>query len=290
MNATTLLQWQYMIYLLPLGISALLLLLSSLKLGHRGGHGPHLHGHASVGTHTHAVSAPASHSHVGAAPHAPAGATPHGPANATGGGARAGTHTQTGAIRQAAPGGGHPKIHARLGKVEVNRHGPNRENVTISTQFILQLTGADRAPLTMILELFCLVWGLCGYWANQYTLHTSHPTFGQMLPSLAIALGGGIIGARLGAEVIARIMPPDESQDVSRDGLFGLTGRIAFPVSAAAGRIHIYDEHGTLHDENCRVAPGHEEIARGRTALVVDMDPQGFLLVEEVPETVGARP
>ena len=42
---------------------------------------------------------------------------------------------------------------------------------------------------------------------------------------------------------------------MSRDGLFGLTGQVVFPVSAASGRIHIYDEHGTLHDEMCRWRP-----------------------------------
>jgi hypothetical protein len=257
MDAAKLLQWQYLIYLLPGGISALLLLLSSLRLGHRGGHG----GHSGHGAH--------SGGHAAA----------HGSQT---GGSHGGAH-----IRTAHAGG--PKVQARLGKVEVSRHGPNRENVTVSTNLLVYIMGADRAPVAMLLEAFCLVWGLCGYWANEFTVHAAHPTLAQMLPSAGIALGGGVIGARVAAEILARVMPQDESQDVSRDGLFGLTGEIVFPVSATSGRIHIYDEHGTLHDEMCRLAYGEpvvEAIVKGRTALVVDIDPQGHLLVEEIPSSV----
>ena len=161
MDATKLLQWQYLIYFLPGGISALLLL-SSLRLGHHGGHhGSSAHsghggstghgsqtGHSAHAGHTSTVSPPTSHA-VGS--HAPA------------------SH----------PGG--PRVQARLGKVEVSRHGPNKENVTVSTNLFLQITGADRAPLVMLLEAFGLVWGLCGYWANEFTIHVAHPSASQML-------------------------------------------------------------------------------------------------------------
>ena len=268
MDTAKLLQWQYLIYLLPGGVSALLLLLSSLRLGHKGGHGSHGgQGGAHVTTHV-------AHSGGHAAAH-----TAHG----------GGSHSSSGGahLRTAHTGG--PKVQARLGKVEVSRHGPNRENVTVSTNVLVHILGADRAPVAMLLEAFCLVWGLCGYWATEFTVHAAHPTFAQVLPSVGIALGGGVIGARIAAEVLARVMPQDESQDVSRDGLFGMTGKVVFPVSATGGRIHIYDEHGTLHDEMCRLAHGEpavEAIVKGRTALVIDIDPQGRLLVEEVPASV----
>ncbi len=176
-----------------------------------------------------------------------------------------------------------------MGKVEVSRYGANKENITISTNLLLHITGADRAPAMMLIEAFCVAWGVCGYWANELTVHATSPTLRQMLPSLVIALACGIIGARIAAEVIARVMPQDESQDVSRDGLFGMTGKVVFPVSATSGRIHIYDEHGTLHDEMCRLASEHEAIVKGRTAMVVDVDTQGRLLVEEVANRIRMK-
>ncbi len=273
-----LLEWQYMIFLLHCFIAAFLLLLSSLRLGHRGGHHG-VHGHAVVHGHSGAPAAHTAHS-------AGAGAA-HGHGHATH--AQGPSDHATGHDSQAHPAPHahhHPTLRARIGKVEVSRDGPNKENITISTNFVLHIIGADRAPLLMILEAFCLVWGIAGYWANQFLLHADNPTFAQMAPSLAIAFGGGVIGARMAAEIIVRAMPQDETQIVSREGLFGLTGKIAFPVSATTGRIHIYDEHGTLHDELCRVAPDHPTIEKGHRALVVDMDAQGHLIVEEVPDSV----
>lgn len=265
MDANRLLQWQYLIYLLPGGVSALLLLLSSLRMGHKGGHRGHGHSSGHTG------------GHVGGH-HGAHGNTGHASAHS---GTAANHHSAATSHQSPATNHG-PKVQAKLGKVEVSRHGANRENITVSTNLLLHITGVDRAPAMMLVEAFCLVWGVCGYWANEFTVQAAHPDVKQMLPSFGIALVCGVVGARLAAEMIARVMPQDESQDVSRDGLFGMTGTVVFPVSATSGRIHIYDAHGTLHDEMCRLASEQEAIVKGRTAMIVDVDSQGHLLVEEV--------
>jgi hypothetical protein len=255
MNGTTLLQWHYLIFLLPFGLAAFLLLLSSLRLGHRhGGHG-RVAAHSGHGGHgAHATAGPA-HTHG-----AHGGHSGHGAATARHGG--------TGK-------GGHGKANGRS----------SREAGATPANVFLALMGVDRAPLPMVVESFCICWGLIGCLANQWLLPRGlEPTLFQMLPSLGIALGGGLIGARGAAELIARLMPQDESQVVSRDGLFGMVGKVAFPVSATGGRIHIYDEFGTLHDETCRVAPAYPSIAKGCRAMVMDRDAQGNLIVEEVPD------
>jgi membrane protein implicated in regulation of membrane protease activity len=289
-----LLEWEYLIYLLPCGLAAFLLLLSTLRLGHHGGHG-HGGGHGAMGGHAH-VGAPA-HAGMSGAHGAHSGAPAHtghtaghsGPAAHAGHGHGTSTHGNHDAATDHADGADqrtHPAVRARMGKVEVVRHGPNKENLTITTNFVLHILGVNRAPLLMLIEAFFLVWGMAGFWANQSLLHNANPSLREMLPSLAIALGAGVIGARIAAEVIGRAMPPDESLVVSRNGLFGMTGTVAFPVSATAGRIHIYDEFGTLHDEMCRVASDHPPIEKGHKVLVVDMDTQGRLLVEEIPDSV----
>src|SRR5438105_14417347 len=73
MDPTMLLQWHYLIFLLPGAVSALLLVLSSLRFGHRGGH---IGGHGHVGLHGHAGMHGA-----------------HGPAAMNGGYAHPGMHT-----------------------------------------------------------------------------------------------------------------------------------------------------------------------------------------------------
>lgn len=262
-DTTTLLQWHYILFLLPLGMALFMLLLSSLHFGHHhAGHG----GHGHLGAHGHA----AVHGH--AAPHS--GHAAHG--------AAAHGHSAHSAY---APG------HARAAGGTKGGNGKDstnsvRDPVVSPAGVLLGLIGVGRAPLPMVLEAFCIGWGLCGFWANELLVRTPNPSLLQMLPSVGIALAGGLIGARLASELIARLLPQEESLVVSHEALFGMIGSITFPASADAGRIHIYDEFGTLHDETCRVAAGHPPIEKGHRALVVDMDMQGRLIVEEVPDTV----
>ena len=190
-------------------------------------------------------------------------------------------HAHAGGGMRAHGNGGHAPRHGHA-----VRHGHaakgSRQGETGPLGMLLGTLGFRKAPLPIVLSSFFLVWGFSGTWGNQLLLHTSRPTLGQILPSIAVALLGAMIGGRFAAELIARILPPDETSVVSQDALFGLTGRIAFPVSETSGRIRVYDEFGTLHDESCRVAPDHPPIEKGRTALIVDRDPKGRLIVEEM--------
>jgi membrane protein implicated in regulation of membrane protease activity len=134
----------------------------------------------------------------------------------------------------------------------------------------------------MVIEFFLICWGLTGFWSVENLVHTPHPNLFQMLPILALAFGGGWLGSRGAAEIIGRVLPHEESTVVSGDTLYGLTGKVAFPVSEKSGRVHIYDEFGTLHDEMCRVPDGHPLITRGSTVRIVDRDmASGRLIVEE---------
>jgi hypothetical protein len=261
MNPSDLLQWHYMIFLLPFGLSTLMLLLSSVRLGHsHGGHG-----------------------HVGARGMGH-GLRGHGTA-----------HTPSGAHAGHAQGQGHPSTAGAAHRHGSAGHkGGNHRSAAKTTKnsaaspvgVLMGALGVGRAPWPILAQSFGIAWGFCGYWANQLFVHTPTPALGQIAPSLGIALAGGILGTRMSAEIFSRLLPQEETFVVSRDSLFGMTGRIAFSASDSAGRIHIYDEHGTMHDEMCRVASGHPAIEKGRNALVVDMDLRGHLIVEEVPESV----
>lgn len=146
----------------------------------------------------------------------------------------------------------------------------------------LHLLGVGRAPLMFVVETLFVFWGLFGYFANKFLLKTPTPTLAEMLPSLALGFVGGIAGARLSSEVFAKLLPDTETNVRSRHSLIGMTGKITYDVTAETGRIRIYDEHGTIHEHGCRLAPGYAPIAKGSRALVVDQDPKtNRLIVEE---------
>lgn len=258
MTAETLLSWYYLIFWLPMLAAAFLMLISSLRLGHhhalRHGAAAHAGGHARVAVHSGTGAA-----HRAGAPghHAPAVAGHHTAGQAQSGGEK---------LRDMDPG--------IVSQSLAHSHRPRAT--------WLDLIGASRAPLPIVLESFFLFWGFVGFWADRVFIHPAHASALQIAASIALALAAGALGARGAAEVVARVLPPDESAVLSREGLFGLTGKITFPVDESAGRIFIYDEYGTLHDESCRVAPGQPPIARDSNAIVLDVDKSGHLIVKEI--------
>ncbi|HEX5322144.1 MAG TPA: hypothetical protein VFW40_00055 [Capsulimonadaceae bacterium] len=254
MTTATLLTWHYLVFWLPMMASAFLMLLSSMRLGHHHGVRHGAHGHTAGHPH---IAAHGGHSHGGGVHRGGIPSHQHSTAVAH--------HSADAGSAKEAQGAQNALVHT----------GHTPANV------VLGLIGAQRAPLPIVLQSFFLIWGFCGFWANRVLIHTPDPSVLQVLPSLGIALVAGAFGARATAELVARVLPPDETAVLSREGLFGLTGKVTFPVTQTSGRIFVYDEYGTLHDESCRVAAGHPPIEKGNSAIVIDVDEKGYLIVKE---------
>ena len=164
----------------------------------------------------------------------------------------------------------------------VNTHG--------AIELFFAVTGFNRLSPLLLAQMFFLCGGLAGFWANRLLLQdVAPPTLAQWLPCLGIAIGVGTVGARLSGELIARLMPQDASSVMGSDGLIGLTGKVVFPITQSSGRIHVYDEFGTLHDHTCRLATGQAAIDRGGFAFISDRDSSGHFLVEEAAEPIRLR-
>lgn len=244
MTGSIYLQWHYLVFIAPAAASALLLILSNMRVGrqrshHRGGHG---------GRHTGARHSPK---------HTPAAA-------------KHSVHKPSGARR--------------------NATAPDATTTHGATQIFLDITGFNRLSPLLLAQMFFLCGGLAGFWANRLLpTNTAPPTLAQWLPCLGIAVGVGLVGTRLSGELIARLMPQDASSVLLRDSLIGLTGTVVFPITQTSGRIHVYDEFGTLHVETCRLAPGQAPLNRGSFAFISDRDKSGHFLVEEAAEPIRLR-
>lgn len=258
MNASVLLQWHYLIFLLPLGVAAFLLLLSGLRLG---GHRGHYGGMRRAGGH----GTQRGHGHSGA-----------------------GRHSATGrhSVAGQAKGAGHKAAHGGAKAAHTKTAGGKTDDkndvvTALPFNFMQTLFGVGRAPLPIVLQLMALFWSVAGIEANKHFLaDTLHPTLAQMGTPLAIAFWSALIGSRIGAELFGRFMPFEASAVVSREELYGLTGRVVFPVTETGGRIHLYDDNQTLHDERCRIAAGKFPLEKGETARIIDRASDGTLIVE----------
>ena len=168
---------------------------------------------------------------------------------------------------------------------ELKQEGSNTkvsDRVTYSAS-LSRILCLDKIPVLVLFESFCVAWGAGGLLANEYlTPHDKHvPIFFSIITGFLT----GTAGALVSAQILSRILPEDETLAVNRDNLYGSTGEVAYTVTGQSGRILIYDEHGTLHDELCRLAPGHEPIKKGKRARITDIEPGGIFIVE--PDTTS---
>ena len=250
-----LLDWYNAIFWGPFLVGAILLAVSSLRIGghHGSGHGA-AHGH---GLRVHAG---------GGMRHAPA-PTSHAPAHHGGQAARG----VSGSARNGRASG-----DSQTTLAADPRHYPWRGRGLVTA-----ILGTGSAPALVVFELFLVCYGVIGMLANGMLLHPPSPAFLSIAASTGIAIGLGAVIARLSAGLLSKIIPSDETCIVTREGLFGLTGTVAYPISETGGRIHIFDEFGTLHDETCSVAAGQSPIGKGSTVRVVDIQADGKLVVEE---------
>ncbi len=140
------------------------------------------------------------------------------------------------------------------------------------------------APRSLLINGFALAWGVFGIGANQLLFpDAQEPAFSKLWPVFLIALVAGLAGALVMRQFAQRLMPGVKTQTVSRDALFGLTGTLLFAATVTGGRVRVYDEFNTFHDEPCRVAVGAASIAKRAKVRIVDRDAvSGRLIVEAV--------
>ena len=250
-------QWYYLIYLVPGGTALLTLMLSMMGGGmrhHRGGHsgGHHHHGGIRHGGHI-----KASH------------------------GGRAGSH-RGGVRHQAARGNVKVKDGNGSDQAAALAHQAHAAAELTFGEHVTGFIGFGRIPSPLVWGSLLLGWGVFGLWATRVLEPSMRLPALFVLPAMGVAVCGSIMMARLSSAVLGRLMPHDESFDMSTVELVGLTGTVVFPIDQTRGRVHIYDDHSTLHDCRARVVPGGLDVRKGAKVLVIDYDPEhDQLIVEE---------
>ena len=152
---------------------------------------------------------------------------------------------------------------------------------------VLSLFGIGRAPLSLVLVSFFLLWGLCGWIGNSlFSVVLSSPA-AFIWPSLALALIGATILTRLLASGLGRIMPATETYAVTNRQLVGKRARVRHLVTEAGGTAQLYDAQGRLHEVPVRVLPGEAPISAQADVVLWRFDPalNTFLVTPEDLDT-----
>jgi hypothetical protein len=138
---------------------------------------------------------------------------------------------------------------------------------------------AGRVPVMVLLLLF-----LGGFAAAGFLVQSISGTLATPLPAL-VAAGVALVVAlpvtRQGSQMVARLVPQDETYVVADADLVGRLAEVTLgPLDEGKpGRVKVLDAHGNWHFLPARAAPGRGPFATGTSVLLVDRDATSFLVI-----------
>jgi len=129
---------------------------------------------------------------------------------------------------------------------------------------------AGRVPVLVLLMAAIGSFAVFGLAIQIVAMHVVGPLPTPIAAGLAIA--AAIPSTRWTSQVVARIVPRDETYAVGNADLVGRTGVVTLgPVEAkSAGRAKVQDKYGNWHFPRVRPARADLVIPQGATILVVD--------------------
>jgi len=156
---------------------------------------------------------------------------------------------------------------------------------------LLALPGADRAPVTLVLMIMCLSFGIIGLIVNQLLAGLLRPHWYVWI-SFAVAAIGSVVVSRTFARTFAKFLPKTETYATSRRDCVGQTGSITALMAENEGFAQVYDCHQNLLEVRVR-AFGATRFQQGSKILLVDYDEQsgGYLadLFDPSSERLSSR-
>lgn len=141
----------------------------------------------------------------------------------------------------------------------------------------LGLFGIGKCPLSIILFTAFLLFGGLGLLLTNF--------FPPMMAML-ISIGCTLIGTRIVASAVSRVMPKTETYTIKPEYFIGSTGKVTLTTSETFGQIHTNDKYGSLHVLDARTDKG--SISVGQKVLIVDYNPNNntFLVDTGLQENI----
>ena len=142
---------------------------------------------------------------------------------------------------------------------------------------MLSWLGVGRVPLSVILMVLLLTWGVVGFGANQVLRDAMGTAVWLASIPLAAFVSLGLTAAI--SNGLARVLPVAEGGALTRRQLVGRRGTVIFAVTEAAGLVSVRDDEGDRYQVAARTLPGRDAVLPGEEVVLVRYDPDRSLFL-----------
>jgi len=145
--------------------------------------------------------------------------------------------------------------------------------------------GIGRVPVSIVLLVLMLSWGVIGFCSNQVLRQRIADPARIGVVSIAIALVGSALVTRVTTRLVAKVLPDGETYAVRRHELLGSVGKAVSAINASFGLVAVHDEHGHLFQVPARTRGEGIEISKGANVRLVAYTAKNrtFHVIEHTP-------
>jgi membrane protein implicated in regulation of membrane protease activity len=165
----------------------------------------------------------------------------------------------------------HPHIDTDMAAHADTATSPHADAPSHSAPFhlvALAALGLGRVPLSILLMMLLISWGVIGFIANVLLL----PSVPQgLIPSISLSAAavGSLLFTSAVSRFIGRFMPLNETYARRRHELLGSVGEALYPIDSTFGMMTVRDDYGDLFDFPCRTSEEQPPIAKGARVRLV---------------------
>jgi len=172
-------------------------------------------------------------------------------------------------------------------EAEGNGHGGGGSSSIFTAMTWL---GIGRVPVSIVLLVLMLSWGVIGFCSNQILRERIADPARIGLISMAVALVGSLLVTRGTTRIVARVLPDGETYAVRRHELLGGVGLAVSAINASFGLVAVHDEHGHLFQVPARTRGEGIEIPKGASVRLVAYTAKNrtFHVIEHSPASAAA--
>lgn len=152
----------------------------------------------------------------------------------------------------------------------------------------LSWLGVGKVPVSIILMVLLLTWGVVGFIANAAMQSRGAAAALVSVPVAAII---SILATHFVATLIGRYLPLYETTARRKHALLGAVGEAIFPIDQKFGMVSVRDETGDLYQIACRVESEGETIPKGAKVQLVAYNAKQeifFVIRREITSTTAA--